>query len=154
MLARQEPDSEELIQHARDGNQYALGQLLARYRNYLGLLARLQIGRRLQGKVDASDVVQDASLKAYRHFPQFRGQTEKELVSWLRQILLSQFITVVRHYHGSRRRDLRLERELAAELDRSSRSLDPAMFAKVSSPSQQAVRRVPSGGPAHDPVAG
>jgi RNA polymerase sigma-70 factor (ECF subfamily) len=110
------------------------------YRNYLSLLARLQIGRRLQGKVDASDLVQEAFLKAYRNFEQFRGATEGELMSWLRQILVLHLLNVMRH-HGVGRRDVRLEKELAAEMDQSSRDLDSALFAKESSPSQQAVRR-------------
>jgi RNA polymerase sigma-70 factor (ECF subfamily) len=57
------------------------------YENYLLLLARLQIGRRLQSKVDAADLVQETFLEAHRHFTQFRGRTEEELVGWLRQIL-------------------------------------------------------------------
>jgi RNA polymerase sigma-70 factor (ECF subfamily) len=47
----------------------------------------------------------------------------------------------VRHYCGTQRRDIRLERELAVELDESSRVLDRALAAKLSSPSQQAARR-------------
>jgi RNA polymerase sigma-70 factor, ECF subfamily len=45
-----------------------LGQLLELYRNYLTLLARLQINRRLQGKVDASDLVQESFTKAHGNF--------------------------------------------------------------------------------------
>src|SRR5205809_838015 len=49
---------EELLRRARDGKAAPLGQLLEMYQNYLALLARLQIGRRLQGKVDDADLVQ------------------------------------------------------------------------------------------------
>src|SRR5262249_51838194 len=82
-----------------------------------------------------------AFLKAHRHFGQFRGTTEAELVGWLRRILVSHLVNMVRYHHGSRRRDVRLERDLAAELDQSSRHLDPALFARGSSPSQQPARR-------------
>ncbi len=140
-MGQASPDLEQLLSLARAGDGTALGQLLQLYRNYLTVLARVQIGRRLQGKVDASDVVQSAFLKAHRHFEQFRGQSEKELTAWLRQILLSHLINVVRHYHGSRRRDLRLERDLAIELDQSSRDLDRALFAEQTSPSQNACKR-------------
>jgi RNA polymerase sigma-70 factor (ECF subfamily) len=66
-------DPEQLIRLARKGNGQALGQLLELYRNYLTLLARLQISRRLQRKIDATDLVQETFLKAHRHFGQFRG---------------------------------------------------------------------------------
>jgi RNA polymerase sigma-70 factor (ECF subfamily) len=49
------PDAEKLLNRARAGDGAALGSLLELYRNYLTLLARLQIGRRLQGKVDPAD---------------------------------------------------------------------------------------------------
>jgi RNA polymerase sigma-70 factor (ECF subfamily) len=133
-------DPERLLRLARAGDGSARGLLLELYRHYLTLLARLQIGRRLQGKVGASDVVQEAFLQAHRHFAQFRGQTETELLGWLRQILLSQLLNLVRYHRGTRCRDVRLERDLAAEVDQSSRDLDSALFAKQSSPSHQAAR--------------
>ena len=80
------PDATELIAQARGGTGDALGHLLARYGNYLGLLARVQVGRRLQGKIDPADLVQETFLEAHRHFPAFRGQSEPEVVAWLRQL--------------------------------------------------------------------
>jgi RNA polymerase sigma-70 factor (ECF subfamily) len=111
------------------------------YRNYLTLLARMQIGRRLQGKVDASDLVQETFLAAHRDFGTCRPVTEKELVSWLRKILAANITDLVRHYCGARRRHVRLERRLADELDESSRALNLEVMARQSSPSAQAVRR-------------
>jgi RNA polymerase sigma-70 factor (ECF subfamily) len=136
-------DSElgQLLTLARAGNRPALGQLLDRYRPYLMLLARLQIDRRLQGKVEAADLVQDSFLEAHRDFAQFRGTTEKELAAWLRQILVSNLANLVRRYRRTQRRDVRLERQLAVELDQSSRMLDVGLVARQSSPSQQASRR-------------
>jgi RNA polymerase sigma-70 factor (ECF subfamily) len=134
-------DPEQLIRLARLGSGPALGQLLEGYGNYLTLLARLEIGRRLQSKVDALDLVQETFLQAHRSFAQFQGSTEAELVGWLRQILASRLAKLLRHYFGSQRRDVRLERELADQLDLSSRALDQAVPAPHSSPSQQAARR-------------
>src|SRR5260370_30878102 len=85
-----------LLGPARAGSGPALGQLLELYRSYLALLARLQIGRRLQGKVDAGDLVQDTFLEAHRHFGEFRGTVEAELVCWLRQILAGRLAHLVR----------------------------------------------------------
>ena len=135
------PDPEQLLNLARAGSSEALGRLLEVYHNYLGLLARVQIGRRLQGKVDPADLVQETFLEAHRDFAQFRGSTEEELVAWLRQILACNLANLVRHYLGTQRRNVRLERELADELDQSSRALDRSLAGRHSSPSQQAVRR-------------
>jgi RNA polymerase sigma-70 factor (ECF subfamily) len=136
-----ETSVEQLLTLARGGDPVALGQLLELYRGYLSLLARLQIGRRLQGKVDAADLVQDTFLEAHRHFGQFRGSVEAELVSWLRQILAGLLANLVRRYCGTQRRDVRLERDLADELDRSSRALDQSLAAPQSTPSQRAAGR-------------
>jgi RNA polymerase sigma-70 factor (ECF subfamily) len=132
---------ELLLDQARAGDGPALGRLLESYRAYLSVLARVQIGRRLQGKADASDVVQEAFLGAARDFGQFRGTSEGEFRAWLRQILASLLANLVRHYHGTQRRDIRLERQLSVELDQSSVALDRGLVAPQSSPSQQAARR-------------
>jgi RNA polymerase sigma-70 factor (ECF subfamily) len=133
-------DPEQLVHRAKAGDGPALGRLLELYRAYLVVLARVQIGRRLQGKVDASDLVQEAFLGACRDLPQFRGTTEKEFLGWLRQILASLLANLVRHYQGTQRRDVRLERQLALELDQSSQALDRGLATAQSSPSQQAIR--------------
>jgi RNA polymerase sigma-70 factor (ECF subfamily) len=117
-----------------------MGRLLESYRNYLTLLARGQIGQRLQGKVDASDLVQETFLEAHRDFAGFRGRTEGEFVHWLRRILASNLANLIERY-TTRRRDLRLEQQLVAGLDQSSQALDRVLVARQSSPSQRAVRR-------------
>jgi RNA polymerase sigma-70 factor (ECF subfamily) len=118
-----------------------VGDLLSDYRNYLHLLARLEIGRRLQGKVDPSDLVQETFLEAHKNFERFRGTTEAEFASWLRQILATRVANVVRHYVGTKGRDVRLEQQLAAEIDNSSRMMGPELAGTLSSPSQQASAR-------------
>ena len=139
-----DPDPEELLHQAQSGNGSALGRLLEMYRNYLAVLARLQIGRRLQGKADPADLVQETFLRAHRDFASFRGHSEGEFVNWLRRILATNLAQLVRRYLGTKRRDLRLERELAVELDQSSRLLDGGLVAprkSPSSPSRHAIRR-------------
>jgi RNA polymerase sigma-70 factor (ECF subfamily) len=132
---------EHLLRRAQAGEEGALGSLLEGYRSYLALLARLQISRRLQGKVDAADLVQETFLEAHRSFARFLGTTERELVSWLRQILAANLADLVRRYLVAKRRDVRLERELTLDLDHSSQALGEGLVAGQSSPSQQAARR-------------
>jgi RNA polymerase sigma-70 factor (ECF subfamily) len=132
---------DELLQQARSGDQSVLGAVLERYRRYLTLLARVEIGRRLQSKLDASDLVQDTFLAAHRHFDRFEGSQEGQFLCWLRQILAGTLANQLRRYLGTQARDVRLEESLAERLDQSSASLAGALPAPISSPSQQATRR-------------
>lgn len=133
-------DPSRLLQLARDGDEVAVGRLLEVYRDYLRMLARLEVDRRLRGKVDASDLVQEAFLQACRSFKTFRGTTEGELTVWLRKILASKVANLVRRYYKTQSRDVRLERQFDEELDRSSQAAR-AFALSQSAPSQKAVRR-------------
>jgi RNA polymerase sigma-70 factor (ECF subfamily) len=133
-------DAERLLQEARAGDDATLGRLLERYRRYLALLARVQIARRLQGKVDASDVVQETFLDAYRGFDRFRGTTEPEFAFWLRQILAAKMADQFRRYLAAQGRDVRLEQQITAGLDQSSAQLERGLVAPGSSPSQLVMR--------------
>jgi RNA polymerase sigma-70 factor (ECF subfamily) len=111
---------------------------LEKYRPYLLLLARMSLDQALQGKLDASDVVQHTLLEAHRKRGQFRGRSEAELAAWLRQMLVFAIADVRRELRRDKR-DVARERSLAVELDGSSCRLD-ALAAQQSSPSQRAVR--------------
>ena len=131
---------EDLIREARTG-EAAFGRLLSRYQAYLTLLARVEVGRRLQGKLDPADLVQDVFLDAHRHFPNFRGTSEPEFAAWLRQILAGVLANTLRRYFGTQARDPRLEQELRAGVDQSSCLLAGNLAAPGTSPSEAAARR-------------
>lgn len=114
-------------------------EALESYREYLALLARLQVPRWLQGKLDASDVVQQTLLQAHARGEQFRGRTEAERAAWLRAILKNALAEAVRAF-GRRQRDARLERSLEAAVDDSSARLEAMLAGPDSTPSQRAVR--------------
>lgn len=120
-------------------DQEADGLPLARYRDYLLLLARMQVGRPFQGKLDPSDVVQQTLLEAHRKREQFRGQSEAELAAWLRRLLACNLVDE-RRALGRAKRDASRERSLEAALDESSARLGAWVAADQSSPSQQAMR--------------
>jgi RNA polymerase sigma-70 factor (ECF subfamily) len=134
-------DVTSLIDRARGGNDAATGELLKGYSDYLALLARVQVGRRLQGKVDPGDLLQETFLEAHRQIRQFRGNSEGELLAWLRRILAGQIALTLRRYLGTKGRDVKLERELAVQLDQSSHAMDGGLLATHSTPSQHASRR-------------
>jgi RNA polymerase sigma-70 factor (ECF subfamily) len=130
----------ELLALARAGDAEALGRLLELYRNYLRFLARSLSGSSLRSRLDNSDVVQETFLNAHRKFDRFRGQSEAELVAWLRRILARRLANQVAQ---SRRqgRDHRREESLEALLDRSDQALQRALAAPGSSPSAQVSHR-------------
>lgn len=124
---------------AREGRAGALDELLGAYRNYLRILAATCLDRDLRGKADASDVVQETLLKAHQCFHQFRGTTELEWVTWVRQILVHNLADLHRRFSLAGRRVSR-ERSLEAAMDQSSRMLRNLLPAAGPSPSDGAQR--------------
>jgi RNA polymerase sigma-70 factor (ECF subfamily) len=140
-MTSSEPPALELLGRARAGDAEARGRLLEAYRSYLTVLARVQLGRDLRSKFDPSDGVQETFMEAHRDFAHFQGQTEPELRAWLRRLLATSLADQARRYRSTRQRDLRLERQLATDLDRSSQALERGLRAPDSSPSARAGRR-------------
>lgn len=137
-------DPHVLLTQVRQGQAESLGPLLQLYRNYLALLARTQIDAHLQGRVDPSDVVQETYLEAYRGFDKFRGQTEHELMAWLRQILVNNLASLVEKNMVAHKRDVRREVSLSRrihDLESSSMAFDRALVANWSNAEEQAGRR-------------
>jgi RNA polymerase sigma-70 factor (ECF subfamily) len=128
------------IKSARGGDSSALADLINAYRQYLQLLARMQLNPSLRVRVSASDLAQESILRAQSPFASFRGETEAELLAWLRRILASQLAYWTR-YHTAQRRDIHLERRFSDALDQSSAVLAAAIPARGLSPSEQAIQR-------------
>lgn len=112
---------------------------MQRYRDYLQLLARLQLDHRLRGKIDPSDIVQETLAKAHAKRDQFRGRNEGELVAWLRQILANQLAAEARKFLAAGKRDAARECSLDALAD-STAKLEAMIAAEQSSPSERAQR--------------
>jgi RNA polymerase sigma-70 factor (ECF subfamily) len=114
-------------------------QGLERFRDYLALLARLQLDARLLGKVDLSGVVQQTLLEAYQALNRFPEHNSVR-VEWLRRILANNLRDEIRRLNAATR-DVSREQPLEAALDASSARLGAWLAADQSSPSQQAIRQ-------------
>lgn len=112
---------------------------LERYRSYLELLARMQFNRRLQSKLDPSDIVQQTLLQAHRALGDHRGDNSAQMAAWLRQILARNLTHTVRDLQRDKR-DVRRERSLRQSLDQSSARLEAWLSGEQSSPSEVAQR--------------
>ena len=98
---------------ARQGDEAARNRLFEACRSFVAVTARVQLHRRLQTKVDPSDLVQQSMLEAHRGFENFRGRTPEEWLAWLKQIVQHNVLDVDKHYRGTNRRDLRRERRIS-----------------------------------------
>ena len=102
MPAAQQPVS-QLIERAKANDPAALDELFARCRQYLNLVARARVESWLRAKADASDLVQQTMMEAYRGFGRFEGRTEGEWLAWLKRILEHNAADFVRQYQGQKR---------------------------------------------------
>jgi RNA polymerase sigma-70 factor (ECF subfamily) len=112
---------------------------LERFREYLTLLARLQLDARVQGKVDLSGVVQQTLLEAHRASSHAPHEDENDLARWLRRILANNLRDEIRKLH-TQARDVEREQSLEAGLEASSSRIEGWLVAEQSSPSQRAIR--------------
>lgn len=116
-------------------------QDLERFRDYLGLLARLEVSPALRDKVDLSGVIQQTLLEAHQGLGEQPGRlrADDELAAWLRSILSHNLADALRKL-TAQKRDVRREGSLDAALDQSSARLERWLAADQSSPSQRAIR--------------
>ncbi len=95
----------ELVACAAAGNQQALDALFSRYRGPLGRMVRLRMNRKLQGRVDASDILQESFLEASRRLPDYSSKRPMPFYLWLRHIAGQKLVDAHRRHLGARRRD-------------------------------------------------
>jgi RNA polymerase sigma-70 factor (ECF subfamily) len=127
----------EWLPAARAGSREALGKLLEAARQYLLSIARQELDADLTAKNSPSDMVQETFVEVQRAFDQFKGDTEAELLAWMRQLLLNRVGKLRRRYRDTQKR--RLAREVNLHSDDSSEGLAGRLAADVLSPSGQAM---------------
>jgi RNA polymerase sigma-70 factor (ECF subfamily) len=131
-----------LLASAKAGDEEALAELFNLYRTRLRQMVHLRLDRRLQGRIDASDVLQEAYLEYARRFPRYADGADMPFFLWLRQITGQKLIDLHRHHLGTKLRDASHEVSLyrGALPQASSVSLAAQLLGKLTSPSHAAIR--------------
>jgi RNA polymerase sigma-70 factor (ECF subfamily) len=122
---------------ARAGSNEALGKLLEACRAYLLSIANEGVAADVQAKGGASDLVQETFLEAHRDFARFQGNTEAELLAWLRCLLLNNVSNFARHYRTTGKREV--GREVPLQRGDSSDAGNVGLVANTSTPSMEAM---------------
>jgi RNA polymerase sigma-70 factor (ECF subfamily) len=133
------PTPTELLDQALHGSPEALGRLLDVQRADLHRLAERQLDGPIAARVDASDILQQTFLEAYRSFPQFAGRDMRELAAWLRSILDHKVARAIRDHTLLQKRDVGRERSID-DSHGGRAALKHDLNGNLTSPSQKAIR--------------
>src|SRR5438132_498694 len=131
-----------LLEQARAGDERALNEDFARHRARLRRRAELRLGGRLQARIDASDVIQEAYVDVVGRLLEYLRDPKYPLFLWLRLIVGERLLKVHRHHLGTQMRDAGLEVSIyrGALPEASSAALAAQLLGKHTSPTQAAVR--------------
>jgi len=142
LQANDSGDDSPLLQRAAAGDQDALRDLFQRYRDRLKRMVRLRLSRRLQGRVDDSDVIQEALVDIAKNLPDYAREPKLPLFLWLRQMTGLKLLEIHRRHLGTQLRDadreVSLHRGGLPEAD--SVSLAAQLLGQITSPSQAAIK--------------
>jgi RNA polymerase sigma-70 factor (ECF subfamily) len=135
-------ESDDLLRRATAGDAQALAELFVHYRDRLRQMVRLRLDRRLHGRLDPSDVLQEAYLDLARRFPEYVTNPALPFYLWLRSLTGQKLIDVHRRHLGAKMRDAGQEVSLyrGALPQASSVSLANQLLGRVTSPSLAAIR--------------
>ena len=110
---------------ARSGDEQACREMIGTCRQYLLFIANQELDPNLQAKCGASDIVQDAMAQAVANYDGFRGHSKRELLGWLRRILLNELGAVRRRYLDAAARDVRREVSQPSVPNSAAQHLEP-----------------------------
>jgi RNA polymerase sigma-70 factor (ECF subfamily) len=135
-------ESEDLIGRARAGDREARSALFAQHRERLRRMVEMRLDARLQARLDASDVVQEAYVEVVERLDDYLRDPKLPLFLWLRLVVGERLQKLHRHHLGTQMRDAGREVSLyrGALPAASSAALAAQLLGKYTSPTQAAVR--------------
>jgi len=119
-----------------------LTELFERHRQRLRLMVHLRLDRRVQARVDSSDVLQEAFLEAAQRYERYQANPTMPPFLWLRFLVGQRLILMHRQHLGVKARAAGREVSLfhGSLPQANSESLAAQLLGKLSSPSQAAMR--------------
>ncbi len=138
-----DPDSsDELLRRAGAGDPHALAELFACYRDRLRRMVRLRMDRRLRGRVDPSDVLQEAQLEILGRAAEYATDPRLPPFLWLRLITGQRLTALHRRHLGAQKRNAGQEIALhhGPIPQATSLSLAEMLLGRLTSPTQAAKR--------------
>jgi RNA polymerase sigma-70 factor (ECF subfamily) len=135
-------ETDQLLESLATGDRQVWGDLLARHRHRLRSMVALRLDPRLQGRIDPSDVIQEAFLTASVQLDDYLKQPTMPFFLWLRAITGQKMIALHRHHLGKKIRDAAREVSLynRAIPEASSAALAAQLLGQETRPSQAAMR--------------
>ena len=135
-------ETNRILQQAAQGDGQVLGTLLARHRNRLRRMVALRMDRRLQGRIDPSDVIQEAYLEASARLAEYLRNPSMPFFLWLRFLAGQKLVTLHRHHLGVRMRDAGQQVALdhGPLPEASSAALAAQLLGHETRPSEAAIR--------------
>ena len=133
--------NDDLLEAAQKGDERALAVLVERHRERLERMVRLRMDRRLQGRVDPADVVQDAYLAVRAKFVQYKADSLPFFL-WLRLEVGQKLVDLHRFHLGAQMRNAGQEVALhrGALPQVTSMSLAEHLLGKLTSASRAVMR--------------
>jgi RNA polymerase sigma-70 factor (ECF subfamily) len=133
---------EKLLRKASAGDQDALAELFGIYRDRLRKMVHLRLDRRLQGRVDASDVLQETYLDLAQRAPEFLASPNIPFFLWLRLLAGQRLLAIHRRHLGRQKRDASMEVAIHQGVmpGANSASLAAQLLGRLTSPSHAAMR--------------
>ncbi|MGO9917862.1 MAG: sigma-70 family RNA polymerase sigma factor [Isosphaeraceae bacterium] len=135
-------ENEMLLRRAAAGDLAALAEFWQRHRKRLRQMVRLRLDRRLQGRVDPSDVLQEAYIDLAQRLPEYAQQFAFTPYLWSRLVTGQRLVEIHRRHLGTAMRDAGREVSLyrGALPQASSASLAGQLLGRFTTPSQAAMR--------------
>jgi RNA polymerase sigma-70 factor (ECF subfamily) len=135
-------ESSDLLRRAGQGDAQALGQLLGTHRKRLRRMVRLRLDPRLQGRIDPSDVIQEAYLEAAERLAEYLRDPKMPFFLWLRFLTGQKLLELRRHHLGTQVRDAARELSIyqGAMPEASSACLAAQLLGKRTAPLEAAIR--------------